>query len=230
MGHIQKTGFLGGSWNIAFIDEGERNKGTIAHELAHTLGQGREFYEPNKICRRFKGTPFKACNKYKISFALNTWTDRDGQHWEFLKDKFSIMNKKPGIKNIWIDRETYQKIFKVLSRKAVIENNEELNGHPIVSSYRRERQSSLKAITTGFYYKKEEAFVVPDIKIHQTELLTPSFFPDIENTKLSVVTFQLRENKRILQEIKRPILPMQIKTLYKDKLPETEPFPFYGDF
>ena len=92
-------------------------------------------------------------------------------------------------------------------------------------SYQRERQSSLKVITTGFYYEKEDVFVAPDIKIRETKLLTPSFSPDTQ-TKLSFVTFQLREGKKILQEIRRPILPMQIKTLYKDKLPETEPFEF----
>ena len=138
----------------------------------------------------------------------------------------AIMNNKADIHNIWIDRETYQKIFKVLSKKAVIENAEELHEYPITLNYQREKQNSLKIITTGFYYEKEDVFVIPDIKIRETKLLTPSFSPDTENTKLSVVTFQLREGKKILQEVIRPILPMQIKTLYKDKLPETEPFDF----
>ena len=219
-------GFLGGSWNIAFIHEDAFNKGVIAHELAHTVGQGREFYEPNEVCRQFKGKSSTTCKDYKIPFALNTRTDKDGQHWKFLRDKLSIMNNKPDIHNIWIDRETYQKIFKVLSKEAVIENTEELHEYPITLNYRRERQSSLKAITTGFYYEEKEVFIVPDIKIRETKLLTLSFSPDTQDTKLSVVTFQLREGEKILQEIRRPILPLQIKTLYKDKLPETEPFDF----
>ena len=87
-----KVGFLGGSWNIAFVHEDAFNKGVIAHELAHTVGQGREFYEGNERCRQFKGKSSTTCKDYKIPFALSTRTDRDGQHWEFLIDKFSIMN------------------------------------------------------------------------------------------------------------------------------------------
>ena len=75
--------------------------------------------------------------------------------------------------------------------------------------------------------KKKRDFVVPDIKVRKmTKLSTPSFFSNTENTKLPVVIFQLRENKTILQKIKRPIFKMQIKTLYKDKPPKAEPFKF----
>ena len=113
-----ESGFLGGSWNIAFIHEEAFDKGVIAHELAHTLGQGKEFYKPHEICRQFRGSPSTACRGYKIPFALNIRTDRDGQHWKFLRDKFSIMDNKSDIHNIWIDRDTYQKTFKVLSKKS----------------------------------------------------------------------------------------------------------------
>ena len=34
-----------GSRNVMFLIDDQKDKGTIAHELAHTLGQGREFYE-----------------------------------------------------------------------------------------------------------------------------------------------------------------------------------------
>ncbi len=66
--------FFGGSWNVAFVREDQVDQGTVAHELAHTLGQGREFYEtetgPIEYCRRFKGMPFEACHKYQIPRSL----------------------------------------------------------------------------------------------------------------------------------------------------------------
>ena len=36
---------LGGSWNIVFVNSTQVDKGTVSHELAHTLGQGRELYK-----------------------------------------------------------------------------------------------------------------------------------------------------------------------------------------
>ena len=54
-----KSGFLGGSWNVAFVHEDQVNKGTVSHELAHTVGQGREFYKSHKQCRSFRGSPLE---------------------------------------------------------------------------------------------------------------------------------------------------------------------------
>ena len=229
-----KFGFLGGSWNIAFVHEGELNKGTVAHELAHTVGQGKEFYKDFERCRRFRGEPFELCRDYNIPTVLDARTYRSGQSWKFLGNKFSIMSGKKVIKDryadihdLWIDRDTYQKTFKVLSKKAVIPNTEELFGESIVNrEYEREKESSLKAVITGFYDEKEKDFVTPDIEVQKMKLFTPSFYPNTENTKIPVVIFQLKEGKRILQRIKRPIFKMQMKTLYKNKDPEIEPFEF----
>ena len=223
-----KSGFLGGSWNIAFVHEGELNKGTVAHELAHTVGQGKEFYKDFERCRRFRGEPFESCKNYNISTVLDAWTGTNGQVWNFLKDKFSIMsNKGKTVDDLWIDRDTYQKTFKVLSEEAVIPNTEELFGESIVNrEYEREKESSFKAVITGFYDEKERGFVAPDIEVQKMKLSTPSFYPNTENTKIPVIIFQLKEGKRILQRIKRPIFKMQMKTLYKNKDPEIEPFEF----
>ena len=72
---------LGGSWNVAFISEDTRERGTVSHELAHTLGQGREFYDPNEMCRQFKRDPLEPCEDYEIPLAL----DADHQSWRFYR-------------------------------------------------------------------------------------------------------------------------------------------------
>ena len=221
-------GFLGGSWNIAFVHKDEENKGTVAHELAHTLGQGREFYEPLERCQQFKGSSVKLCKDYKVPRALNLLKDKKA--WQFIRNKYSIMNNKSDIKNLWIDRDTFQKIFQVLSQRVVIPNTDNFIDDSLTyrrkSYYRKNKNSSLKAVISGFYYEKESTLIIPSVKLKKTKLATPSFYPQTENTKLPVITFELREGKTTLQKIKRPILKMQMKTLYKNKEPETKPFEF----
>ena len=140
------------------------------------------------------------------------------------------LGKKPidlDIHNTWIDRDTYQKTFDVLSREAVISRRTELLGESIVlDEYKREENSSLKVVISGFYYEEDDTLVIPKIKVRKTKLLTPSVFSKIEDTELSVLTFHLKEGKSLLQKIKRPVIEMEFKTLYKDKPPQKEPFEF----
>ena len=144
-----------------------------------------------------------------------------------MSGKTTIRGRGADIHDLWIDRDTYQKAFQVLSEKAVIPNDEELFGESIVNrEYETEKESSLKAVITGFYYEKERDFLVPDIKVQETKLSTPSFYSDTENTKFPVAIFQLREGNKVLQSIKVPVFKMEIKTLYKNKNPKTEPFEF----
>ena len=153
-----KTDFLGGSWNIAFVHEKELNSGTVAHELAHTLGEEKEHYESaGEFCRRFKGSPYKPCHTYTVEKALDTWKESGKLIFQFVENKFSIMNNESGIKNLWILRDTFQKVFAILSKKAVIPPDEKLHAHKSLY-YRKERRSSLKVVVSGFYDKKEQAF------------------------------------------------------------------------
>ena len=215
--------FLGGSWNIIFVRDTELEKGTVAHELAHTVGQEREYYKSNEYCRQFNVGLYQPCEFYKIPIALDTWTQGKKQYWEFIKDKFSIMNNEPDIKNLWIDRETFQKTFRLLSQKAVIPNHEIRED---LVYYARRKTPSLKAVVSAFYYEKESKLIIPSVKLRYTKLLTPSFPVKKENTKQPVITFKLKEGKTTLQTITRPILKMEIETLYKNKAPETKPFEF----
>ena len=220
-----KSGFLGGSWNIAFVGADQLNKGTIAHELAHTLGQEKEFYEPkNKDCKQFKGDSFEDCKDYKIPRALKTFVKNKGQHWKFLENKVSIMHEsnEDKIRDRWIDRDTYQKTFQVLSKQAVIPKTYELYGNSI-QYQQANKKASKKAILVGFYDEKKRKFILSRSKIQNTRLFTPSLSPKIENTKLPVITFQLKEGEKILQTIKQPVLKMQMEIFYKNKAPQTKP-------
>ena len=201
----------------------------MAHELAHTLGQKREFYEAHEMCQRFRGSSIQHCIDYSIPRALGSWTDSDNkQFWRFLENKISIMNEDRGdIDNQWIDRDTYQKTFFVLSKFGpVISSREELHNQSIVrSDYRKRRDSSLKAVVSGFYYEKQESFIVPKIEVYEMDSLTPSF-PKIEDVNIPFVTFQLKEDDKILQEVKQPVLKMNLKLLYENKSPKIRPFEF----
>ena len=219
-----KSGFLGGSWNIAFVKATLLNKGVVAHELAHTLGQGREFYKKTELaCQQFRGDTFEACRAYKIPRALDTWVKNKKRHWKFVKNIFSIMYKvnKDTINDRWIDRDTYQKAFQVLSKHATLPNTYE---RPRVKNQQTNTQASMKAIVVGFYDEKKRKLIASHTKIQHTKLSTPSLSPKTENTKFPVITFQLKEGEKTLQTIKQPVLKMEMEVFYENKAPQTKPF------
>ena len=119
---------LTGSWNVIFVRDDLINNGTIAHELAHALGQEKEYYEltyttkqGEKVayskdqqywCRKFSEKPI-LCHTYKVYGGLMASFNRDT--WKFLNNKFSLMHSEPGISEKWMDRETNQKLFQTLN-------------------------------------------------------------------------------------------------------------------
>ena len=242
---IRKCELLGGGHNVVFIREDAINKGTVAHELAHTLGQRKEHYklyydEINKrhpvLCQRFRGSPLKPCEDYKIPIALEAgWNkDKKRSYWKFIGNRKSIMNAKEPQENIddlWIDRETHQIIFKTLSEGPIIVPDgvdvpsPEYKSQAFPSPQSKKKQLSLKVIVSGFYYKKRERFVVPSQKIYKTDWLSPSL-SKTKNKKIPPVTFQLQEKNKILQEVRRPVFKMEAELFYKSKAPKTLPFEF----
>ncbi|MCZ0932827.1 MAG: hypothetical protein OXJ52_06725 [Oligoflexia bacterium] len=107
----------------------------------------------------------------------------------------------------------------------MIPKDEEFLGKSIVASdYYREKESSLKAVVSGFYSEKEETFIAPQIRIEKTKLLTPSFAP--KDTELTVMTFQLKEGEALLQQIERPMLKMSLEAVYKDNISTEALFEF----
>ncbi|MCY4512124.1 MAG: hypothetical protein OXB86_00380 [Bdellovibrionales bacterium] len=217
----------GGSWNVAFVSDDTKDGGTVAHELAHTLGQGREFYKPGEICRTFKEDALKLCKDYQISRSLNARQERGEWVFNFVKNRFSIVNNKGDIGDIWIDRETYQKIFSVLAKKgAVIPEDDDLYKTNSIQKLRTKRPS-LKALVSGYYRAENDSFFLPKTTIHTTRFFIPSV-SSINGKKISTVTFQLRDRQdKTLQSIKRPVLKTDIEILYKNKTAKRTPFKFY---
>ena len=227
--HWFKFKFLGGSWNVAFVRDDQKNKGTVAHEISHTLGQGREFYEkkdskqPVEMCQRFKDEPLKVCHKYQIPLGLDVYWGKNQRFWQFLENKYSIMNNQGKIEDQWIDRDTYQKIFFVLSKLGSV-IPKEIDLYKEVQSQRKQKnKTSSKVILSGFYYEKKDQFKVPRMRIRKTSFKIYSF---PKTNKIPVLTFQLKEKGRVLGLIRQALLKTEMELLYKDKSSKTFPFPF----
>ncbi|MCY4512908.1 MAG: hypothetical protein OXB86_04400, partial [Bdellovibrionales bacterium] len=150
-----------GSWNVAFVRDNAKNVGTVAHELAHSLGQEREFYKPQEQCRTFRGSNLEPCKDYKIPISLRAWFENGQLVFKLIRDKFSVVNNKGNITNRWIDRDTYQKTFAVLAEKGAIIPEDEYLYREKGAERSRVKKSSLKAIVSGFYYKRTDSFLVP---------------------------------------------------------------------
>ncbi|MCZ0933028.1 MAG: hypothetical protein OXJ52_07740 [Oligoflexia bacterium] len=161
---------------------------------------------------------------------MDTWIDEKNRRvWKFLEGRYSIMsNEGEDIKEEWIDRETYQKTFWILSQqRPALPSAYELYGESILYfSDRKSKQSSVKAVVSGFYSEKRDSFIVPKITVNKTNLNTSSFPEKIGDKKIPLVAFQLTEDGKVLQEVKRPALPMNFKTLYHNGAVQTEPFDF----
>ena len=213
---------LGGSWNIAFVRSDQDNKGTVSHELAHTLGQGRELYESNERCQQFRGDPLEVCKNYIIPRAL----EATNQSWKVIKNKHSIVSDEGGrIADLWIDRDTFQKNFWLASHfpSLGIDPWVDLFDEADESRRLKNRKSSLKAVVSGFYYEEEEAFIIPTTTVYKTTLKTMSFPSEVS---LPLLSFQLKEGEELLKEIKRPVFQLDIELLYENEISETRPFPF----
>ena len=228
--HIEGINY-GGSWNVAFVHSDEIDTGTVSHELGHTLGQGRDLYKEEELCRHFYLDEPNSCfrNRFIPQF-LHTGREDNKPFWELSdRKKYSIMGGQSGIKKQWIDRETYQKIL------SAIVSNLGFVVHPWKNLFKKSsslailkrRSPTLKVIISGFYYEEDKrAFINPRIRLYKTRLSTKSFYPLTENTMIPVVIFQLKEGDRVLEEIKRLILKSEMELLYKNKHPIKKPFPF----
>ena len=120
---------VGGSWNVVFVRSNEKNEGTVSHELAHALGQGRELYEEKELCRHFKtDEPVFCHNKKFIPIFLHAGIDNKEQFWALIpENRYTFMSNRGDIGEQWIDRDTYQKLLWTLSRYgSVIEPEKDL--------------------------------------------------------------------------------------------------------
>ena len=213
----------GGSWNVIFVRSDEVDDGTVSHELAHSLGQGRELYEGYELCRHFRRDKLKSCHKNLfIPRFLHTGIRKNRPFWHLIKkDRYTVMDNQGDIKQQWIDRDTYQKNLWTLSKYDPV-IPPEVNLYKKTSSLRARKR---KIIVSGFYNKKQNTFIVSKTRISLTKILTPSFVEKAKNN-LPFITFQLKEKNMILQEIKRPVFEMEIELLYKNEFSTSRPFDF----
>ena len=217
----------GGSWNVLFIREDQKDTGTLSHELAHTLGQVREFYDNKKACRPFNDGSLQYCREYEIPRALDVFIENKKRKWNLIEGRFSIMsNQGEIIDEQWIDRDSYQKILSTAIRHKsfVIDPKIRLFDEVEYSINNKQKRSSLKAVLSGFYYEKKDRFILP-----KTDLLKNKMkeFSLSKKVKTPTLTFQLKEGKKVLQQIRRPVFDLEMEVLYENKAPEQKPFPFF---
>ena len=218
--------YYGGSFNIAFVKEDAFNIGVVAHELGHTLGQLEEFYNEQATCQRFNGSRLELCHKRQISIALDTKKEnirgKEGsikkvQTWEFVFNKYSIMDNEGDIFNKWIDRETHQKMFKKLSlTKGGVT--------ALKQSIPEQKKNLTNLFISAYYHNKKDTLIVPEMEIQKSNMMINSF-PKKKSRKIPFLTFQLREKGKVLKEKRHPVLKMEAEFFYKDGDIKAFPFP-----
>ncbi|MCZ0932625.1 MAG: hypothetical protein OXJ52_05690, partial [Oligoflexia bacterium] len=226
---FSKREWRGGSWNIALVSENLKNIGVLSHELGHTLGQGKEFYrkKDNKgfylpdskqsQCKKFNGSPEKLCHEYKIKLGLQAGkskykdivTGRRTVFWTFIKDKFSIMNAESPIDNVWMDRDTLQKTFKVLSER---EGGVAGKVVPFLDA-RSIKPTRPQVIFSGFYDTKRKKIILSDTELTKTKLKTVSISKD---SGAPFMSFQLKYKNKVIKQAHQPVLGLEMKLIHKD--------------
>ena len=205
--------FLG---DVAFIREDRLDAGTLSHELAHLLGQRKDFYETTSPdCRPFQGIPLKVCADYKIPKALETWIEKGRLSWSFIKDRFSIMDNRQDIEQLWIDRESHQRVFSVMAKVSRVIQEKKWQQNPQLG-YLPQNSILKKILVAGFYHKERDKFIVPQIKTLETTLSTPSH-PEQPVGNGDYLTLLLRDEKenKTLQKIIRPVYKTHLGFLHQ---------------
>ncbi len=213
-------GFLGG---IAFIREDQLDKGVLSHELAHLLGQRRDFYaqdkdqnKPPQKCRWFSGHPLKICKKHTIPIALKTEFRNGSLIWSFVKKRNSIMDNKnksedeesdpkEPLEILWIDRESHQKSFSAMAK---------ISSRFYDSFYHFKRTLfgknplATKLLFSVYYSKEKKEFILPWTKFLKTDWSSSSWSErEREQLKVPFLLFQLKSKEgEVLDSVYRPIL------------------------
>ena len=210
--------FLG---DVAFIREDQLNAGTLSHELAHLLGQRKDFYNlKSPDCRPFQGIsleeiPLKKCEDYRIPKALYAKIISNKLSWSFVKDRYSIMDNKQGTEQLWIDRESHQRVFSVMAKvNRVIQENKWQQSPQL--GYFQQNSAFKKILVAGFYHKERDKFIVPQVKTLETTLSTPSYPEQLEGNG-DYLTLLLKDEKedKTLQKIIRPFYKTHLGFLHQ---------------
>ena len=167
---VKSGGIYTGSFNTAFVREGEVDDGTLTHELAHILGQEKEYYRleynpssktakylpdnQQEWCRRFLKKPIP-CYTYEVYGGLKANFNLK-EKWELLNKKTPFMNRESFLSRIWIDRETYQKLFRTFHLEN-LDPTFSIDQKKIIKKRVRRRITSSVSLL-GIYDKKEGKF------------------------------------------------------------------------
>lgn len=232
---IPKTiaGKLEGSWNVAFVSEKsfedklargkDKAQGIVLHEIAHLLGQGKEYYPkvyktgPKKDkplpdnqqkywCQKFLYSKKKPCHTYKIFGGL--MASFKNKEWKFVNEKFPFMNNATDtLDNIGIDRETYQKLFQTFH-------------HKYLDPTKSERQAQILKRTavvllSGLYDKKKGKFYNSFSMIHKKG--RPSFSSKTGEIEVRLIRRIKTNNSIKYQTLAKvnPITKMNMELIFK---------------
>ncbi len=200
------------------------DRGVLSHELAHLLGQRRDFYDQEgkqqQKCRRFSGDELIPCDGYKIPRALEVKLDKENkQIWQFIRNRFSIMDNKnePDIENVleilWIDRESHQRVFSPYAKvSSVLYEIKNFRSH-----LPKKKIKPKKLLVSGFYDKKRNRFLSPQLRVLETDGITPSLSKDWDVKEVSLVSFHVKNREGSpLQTIRRPAFDVESRFLYEE--------------
>ena len=209
-----------GSLNVTIVREDQIDTGTIAHELGHTLGQYKEFYNLkrddgfNYDCRDFRHDTLVKCLKYEIGKSLRfynnenlfnledrTLSSSNKQNIGIRKGLFSIMHSGfYPIEEKWIDRDTYQKAFTSLlsdkSREELLSKTKGQSSGKSPYLNMKNAEGIPTVIISGIYIKDPNNPIGsfhedPKMEIYKDgSLITPSF-------KDGDIQFDLLDSKEI---------------------------------
>ncbi len=212
-------GFLGG---ITFVREDQVDRGVLSHELAHLLGQRKDFYDQEgkqqQKCRRFSGDELIPCAGYKIPRALDSWVENGQRHWNFVQDRYSIMDNKnePDIEEnileeLWIDRESHQRVFSPYAKVSSVFDHLQNKIH-----LSEKKIKPKKLLVSGFYDKKRNRFLSPQLRVLETDGVTPSLSKDWDVKEVPLVSFHVKNREGSpLQTIRRPAFDVESRFLYE---------------
>ncbi len=119
--------------------------------------------------------------------------------------RYSIMDNKQGTDQLWIDRESHQRVFSVMAKVSRVIQESKWQPNP-QSGYLTKNAIFKKILVAGFYHKERDKFIVPKVKTFDTTLFTPSH-PEPASGDGNYLTFLLKDEKenKTIQKIIRPL-------------------------
>ncbi|MCZ0931593.1 MAG: hypothetical protein OXJ52_00345, partial [Oligoflexia bacterium] len=224
------------SWNVAIVSEETledklahgkgKAQGIVLHEVAHTLGQGKEYYAKTYETGSNKGDPLpddqqihwcskffeeqEPCHKYKIFGGLMaSFKNKD---WTFVNNKTPFMNNAATkISNLGIDRETFQKLFQTLHHEKLDPTNS--REQELIQRY---RNRTPVVSLSGLYDKKAGQFYNSFSMVYEKAF--PSFSQKEGSLEVLLARRITSKNSIGYEILSRayPLTEMKVEALFKE--------------